>query len=67
MTLKTAALLALIGMALLTAVLAVVFIRDLSALSAGAIAPVTLSNALVHLFASLTMTIFLFVFHRVQS
>ena len=42
MTLKNAALFALIGMTLLTVMLAVHFIRDVSALLAGAIAAIVL-------------------------
>jgi hypothetical protein len=66
MSLKGAAFLALIGMALLTVVLALGFFRDLSASIAGAIATVTLVTSLIHLFASLSVTVFLFVFYKAQ-
>jgi hypothetical protein len=67
MTVKTAALFALIGMILLTAVLAVGFIRDVTSSLAGAIAAVMLLKSLIHLLASLSVTVFLFVFHKAQA
>ncbi|HXB73186.1 MAG TPA: hypothetical protein VNY05_33420 [Candidatus Acidoferrales bacterium] len=67
MTLKSAALFALIGMALLTVLLAVGFIRDLSAFLAGAIAAIALLISLIHLLASLSVAVFLYVFHKAQS
>ena len=53
MTLKNAALFALIGMTLLTVMLAVHFIRDVSALLAGAIAAITVVISFIHLLACL--------------
>jgi hypothetical protein len=67
MTLKSAAFFALIGMILLTVLLAVGFIRDVTAFLAGAIAAMALLNSLIHLLASLSLTVFLFVFHKAQS
>jgi hypothetical protein len=67
MTLKSAAFFALIGMILLTVLLAVGFIRDVSAILVGAIAAIALLKSLIHLLASLSVTIFLFVFHKAQS
>jgi len=67
MTLKNAALLAFIGMALLTVVCAVGFIGDISALFAGAITPVMVLQSLIHLLASLSVAVFLYVFHKMQS
>jgi hypothetical protein len=67
MTLKNAALFALVGMILLTVVVALGFIRDISAYSAGAIAVNAMLVSLVHLLASLGVTVFLFVFHKTQS
>ena len=66
MTLKSAAFFALIGMVLLTVLLAVGFIRDISALLAGAIAAMAVLRSLIHLLASLSLTVFLYVFHRGQ-
>jgi hypothetical protein len=67
MSLKSAALFALVGMILLTVVVALGFIRDLSAFSAGAIAVNAVLVSLVRLLASLGVTVFLYVFHRAQS
>ena len=67
MTLRSAAFFALIGMTLLTILLALGFIRDLSAFLAGAIAAIALLTSLIHLLASLSVAVFLFVFYRSQS
>jgi hypothetical protein len=67
MTLKSAAFFAFIGMALLTVLLALGFIRDVSAIMAGAIAAITLLTSLIHLLASLSVTVFLYVFYKTQS
>ena len=66
MTLKSAAFFALIGMTLLTVLVAAGFIRDVSALSAGAIAAMALLKSLIHLLASLSVAVFLFVFYKAQ-
>jgi hypothetical protein len=67
MTLNSAAFFALICMALLTVVLAVGFIRDISAFSSGAIAAIAMLVSLIHLLASLSVTVFLYVFHKAQT
>jgi hypothetical protein len=67
MSLKSAALFALVGMILLTVLLALDFIRDMSAFTAGAISANAMLVSLVHLLASLSVTVFLFVFHKTQS
>jgi hypothetical protein len=67
MSLKNAALFALIGMTLLTVLLAVGFIRDFSAFLAGAIAAMALLISLIHLLASLGVAVFLYVFYKAQS
>lgn len=67
MTLKNAAFFAWIGMILLTVMLAVTFIRDVSALLAGAIAAISVLAALIRLLASLGVTVFLYVFYKAQS
>ena len=67
MTLKNAALFAFIGMALLTIVCALGFIGDISALAAGAIAPMMVLSSLIHLLSSLSVAVFLYVFHKTQS
>ena len=67
MTVKSAAFFALIGMILLTVLLALGFIRDISAFTAGAIAAMALLTSLIHLLASLSVAVFLFVFYKAQS
>jgi hypothetical protein len=67
MSLKSAALFALVGMILLTAVLALGFISDISAYSAGAIAANVILVSVVHSLASLSLAVFLYVFHKTQS
>ena len=67
MSLKSAALFALVGMILLTVVLALGFIRDVSAFLSGAVAAMAVLVSLIHLLASLGVTVFLYVFYRAQS
>jgi hypothetical protein len=67
MTVKSAAFFALIGMILLTVLLAAGFIRDVSAILAGAIAAIALLKSLIHLLASLSVAVFLYVFYKAQS
>ena len=67
MTLKSAALFALVGMILLTVVVVLGFIRDISAFTAGAIAANAMLVSLIHLLASLSVTVFFFVFYSKQS
>ena len=67
MTVKSAAFFALMGMALLTVLLAAGFIRDISGFIGGAVAAMAVLISLIHLLASLSVTVFLFVFHKAQS
>jgi hypothetical protein len=67
MSLKSAALFALIGMILLTVLLAAGFIRDLSSFASGGVALITLLRSGIHLLASLSVAVFLYVFHKAQS
>jgi hypothetical protein len=67
MTLKNAAFFALIGMILLTVLLAVVFIRDFSGVLSGAVAAMALLESAIRLLASLSLAVFLCVFHKAQS
>lgn len=62
MSLKTAAFCAFIGMVLLTVLLALGFIRYLSSFLAGAVAAIAVLVSVIHLLASLGVTVFLFVF-----
>ena len=63
-TLKNVAFFAFIGMTLLTVVCALGFVGDMSALLAGAIVPMMVLKSLIHLLASLSVAIFLYVFHK---
>ena len=67
MTVKSAAFFALIGMILLTVLLALGFIRDISAFMSGAAAAMVLLTSLIHLLASLSVAVFLYVFYKAQS
>lgn len=67
MSLKRAALFALIGMALLTVLLAFDFVRDVLGLLSGVVAVVAVLKSAVHLLASLSVAVFLYVFHKGQS
>ena len=67
MSLKNAALFALIGMILLTVLLAAVFLRDLLSAIRGVLAAIELLTSAIRLLASLGLTVFLYVFHKNQS
>ena len=67
MSLKNAALFALIGMILLTVLLAAGFIRDLLGFVGGAVAAITMLTSGIQLLASLSAAVFLYVFHKTQS
>ena len=67
MSLKTAALLALVGMLLQTVILAAGFVATVWGLLSGVAPAMALLTALVHLLASLGVTLFLYVFHKGQS
>lgn len=66
MSLKSAALFALIGMIILTAFLAVDFINTIVAVAGGLVPAMKLLTSFVDLLASVSLTVFLFVFHRTQ-
>jgi hypothetical protein len=66
MSLKNAAFFALIGIILLTVLLAVGFVRDFSAFLAGAIAALALLKSGIHFLASLSVAVFLCVFYKNQ-
>ena len=67
MTLKSAAFMALIGMLLLTVLLALGFIRDISGFMGGAVAAMAVLIPLIHLLASLGVAVFLYVFYKAQA
>ncbi len=63
---KNAALFALLAMALLTIVLTVNLIVNVSGVMRGFIPPVTLFTSLIQWLASVSVFVFFFVFHRAQ-
>jgi hypothetical protein len=67
MTLKNAALLALIGTILLTVVVGVSFIVSLAGFLRGVVPAIPLLAAFIHVFATLSLAVFFWVFHRSQS
>ena len=67
MTLKNAVLLALVGTLLLTVVLTVDFIRTISGVLGGFVPAMALLRSLVYLFTSVSVTVFFWVFSRMQS
>jgi hypothetical protein len=67
MTLKNAALLALVGMALATLVLAAGFVGDVLGVVRGLLAPVKMLTSFVYAFAGLGMVVFLFAFYQARS
>ena len=67
MSLKNAALLALIGTVLLTVLVLAHFITTLFGVMRDVIPAVALLTSLVHLFASLSVLVFFYVFYQKQS
>jgi hypothetical protein len=67
MTLKNAAVLAFIGMTLLSVLQAVVFVRNLVALGNGVIPVLTVVSSLVHAFAAVSLAMFFYSFQRAQG
>jgi uncharacterized membrane protein len=66
MTIKSSALLALIGTALVTLLLVVAFILDLINVMQGAVAIAVLLRSLIYAFGSLTVAVFFYVFYKSQ-
>ncbi len=67
MTLKSAALLALIGSLLFAILMALDFIKAVSGFLGDVVPVISLLRSLVYLVASLSVTIFFFAFHKAQS
>jgi hypothetical protein len=67
MTLKNAALLALIGTVLMTAFLVWMFVFNFLNLLRGLVPAVTLFSSLVYAFGCFSVMVFFYVFHRAQS
>ena len=64
MALKNAALLALVGMALLTILTAADFVNTVLGILRDVVPAIALLRSLVYLLASLTVTVFFYVFHN---
>jgi hypothetical protein len=64
---KNAALLALVGMFLLTVLMLADLIRDTSGVIRDLIPVMTLFRSLVYTFASLTVSVFFYVFYKRQA
>jgi hypothetical protein len=67
MTLKNAALLALIGMILITALLLWTFVFNVLNVLQGLIPAAMLFSSLIYAFACFSVAVFFYVFHRAQS
>jgi hypothetical protein len=67
MSLKTSAFLALIGMALLTVLMIADFINTVTGIMHDVVPAVALLRSLVYVLASLTVTVFFYVFQKSQS
>jgi hypothetical protein len=67
MSLKTVALLALIGMLLLTVLIAADLIKTVTGIMDDVIPAVALLRSVVYVLASLTVTVFFYVFYKKQS
>lgn len=67
MTLKNAALLALVGMILLTIVLAVGCIVSVTGFLGGVVSAAAMLASLIRVFAALSLAVYFYVFHKEQS
>jgi hypothetical protein len=67
MTLKNAALLALIGTVLMTALLVWTFVFNFLNLLRGLVPAVSLFSSFIYAFGCFSVMVFFFVFHRAQS
>jgi hypothetical protein len=67
MSLKSAALLALVGTSLLTLVLLVGLVRDIWGVVNGVVPAIGLLVALVHALAGMSLAVFFYIFHKAQG
>ena len=67
MSLKNAALLALIGMILLTVLLAADFFNTVLGVVRDVVPAIALLRSLIYVLVSLSATVFFYVFHKTQS
>jgi hypothetical protein len=66
MTLKNTAFLALVGMVLVTILLIASLIADVSGVVRGLVPAMTLLTSVIHVFAGLSVVVFLYAFHKAQ-
>jgi hypothetical protein len=66
MRLKSAALLALVGMIFLTSLLAAGCIVSVTGFLRGVVSAVAMLSSLIRVFATLTLAVFFYVFHKAQ-
>ena len=66
MSLKNAAFLAFVGMALATALMAFDLIENVLNVVRGLIPPVKVFSSLIYTFGAFSVAVFFFVFHRAQ-
>jgi hypothetical protein len=66
MTLKNAAVLALVGMTLLSVLVIAGFVRNVVAVMSDAIPVMAVLSSLVHAFAAVTVAMFFYFFQRAQ-
>ena len=66
-TLKNAALLALVGMILLTALLLVHFVIDIWGIVSGVVPAIRVVASLIRVLAGVSLAVFFWVFHKAQS
>ncbi len=67
MNLRNASLLALIGMVLVTLLVLIDLIRDISGVLNGIVPSVAVVRSTIYTFASVTLAMFLFAFYKRQS
>ncbi len=67
MTLKSVALLALVGTLLLTLIVTFDFVNTASGVLRDIVPLVTVLRSLIYLFASVSVTVFFYVFYKSQS
>jgi hypothetical protein len=67
MSLKNAALLAMIGTVVLTILLILNLVNDFLAFMRGLIPAMVLLSSLLYAFAALSVAVFFYIFHRAQS
>jgi hypothetical protein len=67
MTIRNAALLALIGTVLVTLLLLWTFVSNILNASRGLVPPATVFSSFIYAFACFSVAVFFYVFHRTES